>query len=75
MAIHISPELEEHLQGLAAEEKTTADDLAQQALSEFVAYRRMLSESFKRGRADVAAGRIVSSEEVLARIQRNFPSH
>jgi predicted transcriptional regulator len=75
MAIQLSPELEENLQDLAAEEKTTADDLAQQALSEFVAYRRMLSESAKRGRADVAAGRVVSSEEVLARIQRNLAAH
>ena len=72
MAIHLSPELEETLQDLAAADKVTVDDLAQEALSEFVAYKRMLRESVERGRADAAAGRVVSSEEVFARIQRNF---
>lgn len=72
MTVHLTHELEEDLLHLASESHQSVDELAQQALADFVAYRRDLSEAVKRGDADIAEGRLLSSEEVLARIERNF---
>jgi predicted transcriptional regulator len=72
MTLQLTPGLEEELKNLAFQSHTSVDELAEQALGSFVAHRRDLSEAVKRGRADIAAGRILSSEEVLARIERGF---
>jgi len=72
MMLELTPALEQELKNLATESRRSVDQLAQQALENFVAQRRDVSEAVKRGRADIAAGRLVSSEEVLSRIERNF---
>jgi predicted transcriptional regulator len=68
MAVHITAALEQQLHHLAAESNLTADDLAQRALEDFVAYRLDLNEAVQRADEDIAAGRVFSHEEVVARI-------
>ena len=70
MAVHLPPALERELQSLAAQSHTTPDELAQQALEGFVAYRRDLNDAVQRGDEDIAAGRILEHAEVVARIDR-----
>ncbi len=72
MTLQLTPALEQELQRLANESHSSVDELAQAALERFVAYKRELSALVKRGNADIAAGRYISSEEMLARIERNF---
>jgi len=72
MTLQLTPALEEELKHIASATHSSVDEVAQQALESFVAYKRDLSEAVKRGNADIAAGRVISSEEMLARIERNF---
>jgi predicted transcriptional regulator len=72
MMLELPPALEQELKTLAIESRRSVDQLAQQALESFIAYNRDVSQAVKRGRADIAAGRLLSSEEVLSRIERNF---
>lgn len=74
MAVHLTPALEQELQDLAAQSNVTPDELAQHALEGFVAYRRDLNEAVKRGDEDIAAGRVLEHEEVVARINRRLQS-
>jgi predicted transcriptional regulator len=69
MNIQLSPSLEQDLRHLAAQANTTADDVAQRALEEFITYRRDLNEAVQRANADIAAGRVYEHEEVVARIE------
>jgi predicted transcriptional regulator len=68
MAVHLTAALEQDLHHLAAESNSTADELAQRALEDFVAYRKDLNEAVRRGDADIAAGRVLDHEEVFARL-------
>jgi predicted transcriptional regulator len=70
MTLQLTPALEQELEHLAAQSNSTADALAQRALEEFVAHRLDLNEAVKRGDEDIAAGRLLSHEEVFARIDR-----
>jgi predicted transcriptional regulator len=70
MPVHLTPDLEQELQNLAAQSNSTADELAQRALEDFVAYRRDLNDAVKRGDEDITAGRVLDHDEVVARINR-----
>jgi len=74
MSIQLTPALEQDLQHLAAQSNTTADDVAQRALEDYVAYRRDLNEAVRRGDEDIAAGRLFKHEEVFARIEARLNS-
>ncbi len=74
MAVHLTPALEADLHQLAAQSNTTADDVAQRALEDFVAYRRDLNEAVQRGGDDIAAGRVFTHEEVFAHIEARLNS-
>lgn len=74
MSIQLTPDLEADLQNLAAQSNSTADELAQRALEDFVSYRRDLNEAVKRADADIAAGRVYEHEEVFARIEELLKS-
>jgi len=69
MSIQLTPALEQDLQHLAAQSNTTADDVAQRALEDYVAYRRDLEEAVRQGDEDIAAGRMFTHEEVFARLE------
>jgi len=70
MAVHLTPEQEQRLQHLAAETHRTADELAQEGVDRFLAYEEDLHATVKRGREDIAAGRLVEHEEVFARVEQ-----
>ena len=72
MTLELTPALEQDLKHLASETHSSIDQVAQQALESYVAYKLSLSAIVKRGDADIAAGRLISSEEMLERIERNF---
>ncbi len=72
MKLQLTPAMEHNLHDLAARSHRSAEDLALEAVEQFVAYRLELSDLVKRGNADIAAGRLLSSEEVLERIESNF---
>ncbi len=74
MALNLTPALEADLQHLAAQSNTTADDVAQRALEDYVAYRRDLNEAVQRGNEDIAAGRVLTHEEVFAEIDKLLAS-
>ena len=74
MAVHLTPALEQELQDLAAQSHITPDELAQHALEGFVAYRRDLNDAVRRGDEDIAAGRVIEHNEVVARIDRLLQS-
>ncbi len=70
MALQLTPDLERELQHLAAQSNSTPDEIAQHALEDFVAYRRDLNEAVKRGDEDIAAGRVLEHDQVVARMER-----
>jgi len=70
MTVQLTPEQEQRLQHLAAEMTATPDELAQDCLDRFLDYQEDMMLTIRRGRADVAAGRVVDHDEVVARIER-----
>lgn len=70
MSIQLTPALEQDLQHLAYESNTTADDLAQRALEDFVAFRRDLKEAVRQGHEDFEHGEYPERHEVVARMER-----
>lgn len=70
MTVHLTPALEQDLQDLAAQSNSTPDEIAQHALEDFVAYRRDLKEAVRRGDEDIAAGRVLEHDQVVARVER-----
>ena len=72
MSIQLTPALEAELQHLAAQSNTTADDYAQRALEDFVAFRRDLNEEVRLADEDFEAGRFLQHHEAVARMARRF---
>ena len=70
MAVHLTPALEEELEHLAAQSNSTTDELAQQALEDFIAFRRELTEEVKLGDEDFQAGRPLERHEAVVQIER-----
>jgi predicted transcriptional regulator len=70
MTVQLTPEQEQRLQNLATEMTMTPDELAQTGLNQFLDYQEETLLVVKRGRADIAAGRVVDHDEVFARIER-----
>jgi len=72
MVVNFPAELEECLLDLAARSGRSPEEIAREAIERFVAYRLELSELVKRGDADIAAGRLLESGEVLLRIESKY---
>jgi predicted transcriptional regulator len=72
MAVQIRPEQEQRLQHLASQSGLTADELLQKQLDAFLKYQEGLAMAVKRGRDDIEAGRVLSHEEVVARIEKRL---
>jgi predicted transcriptional regulator len=70
MTVQLTPEQEQRLQHLAAAMTVTPDELAQAGLDRFLDYQEDVMLAVKRGREDIAAGRVVDHDEVFARIER-----
>jgi predicted transcriptional regulator len=70
MTIQLTPSQEERLLNLAALTARTPDDLVEEALIQFLVYEEDCAAAVQRGRDDIAAGRVVEHEEVVARIEK-----
>jgi predicted transcriptional regulator len=70
MPVQLKPELEDRLQHLAACTSRTPDELAEEGLERFIAYEEDLLMAVKRGNEDIAAGRVLEHEAVVARIEK-----
>jgi predicted transcriptional regulator len=72
MAVQLKPEQEQRLQQLAAQSGLTADEYLQQQVDSILEYQEDLAAAVKRGDEDIAAGRLLSHEEVFARIDKRL---
>jgi predicted transcriptional regulator len=72
MTLQIRPEQEARVQQLAAGSGLTADEYLQQQVDSILEYQEDLAMAVKRGDDDIAAGRLLSNEEVFARIQERL---
>jgi predicted transcriptional regulator len=70
MAVQLKPEQEQRLQRLAAQSGLTVDELLQRQLDNFLDYQEDLARAVKRGDEDIAAGRVLECEEVVARVEK-----
>ena len=70
MAVQLKPEQEERLKHLASQSGLTSDELLQQQLDRFLDYQDDLAMAVKRGDEDIAAGRVLEHDEVVARIYK-----
>ena len=66
MTIRLSPETKTKLERIAADTRRSKSFLAAEAVSAYVERELEIIDGIKRGMADVAAGRVVPHEEVMA---------
>ena len=66
MTIRVSPETKTKLERIAADTRRSKSFLAAEAVSAYVERELEIIDGIKRGMADVAAGRVVPHEEVMA---------
>jgi predicted transcriptional regulator len=69
MAVHLTPAQEQRLAHLAAQTEQTPDELAQQAVENFLTYQEAFLAAVKDGDDDFARGDVLEHEEVVAQIQ------
>jgi predicted transcriptional regulator len=72
MAVQLKPGQEERLQQLATQAGVTADEYLQQQVDSLLEYQEDLAAAVKRGDEDIAAGRLLTSEEVFARLEQRL---
>jgi predicted transcriptional regulator len=72
MAVQLKPEQEERLQQLARQAGVTADVYLQEQVDLLLEYQEDLAAAVKRGDEDIEAGRLLSNEEVFARIEKRL---
>ena len=66
MTIRVSPDPKSKLERIAADTRRSKSFLAAEAVSAYVERELEIIDGIKRGMADVAAGRVVPHEEVMA---------
>jgi predicted transcriptional regulator len=66
MTVYLAPEIEEELQHLAARVERTPDELAQEAVENYIAYKKHFAASVHEGLAAADRGELHEHEEVMA---------
>ena len=66
MTIRVRPEVKEKLERIAADTRRSKSFLAGEAVAAYVERELEIIDGIKRGMEDVAAGRIVPHEQVMA---------
>lgn len=69
MNVQLTPVQEERLRHLAARTALTPDKLVQESLDRLLDYEEELLLAVKRSDEDIAAGRVLEHEDVVARIE------
>jgi predicted transcriptional regulator len=72
MPLHLTPELEQRLQQLAAQSGRTPEQLAQEALDLFLTEQEEILAAIQEGDDDIASGNVLPHEEVVARFEKRF---
>jgi predicted transcriptional regulator len=72
--MQLKPEQEQRLQQLAAQSGLRVDELLPRQLDQFLDCQDDLAMAVKRGNEDIAAGRVVEHDEVVARIEKLLQS-
>ncbi len=70
MTIRVSPETKSKLERIAADTRRSKSFLAAEAVSAYVERELEIIDGIKRGMDDVAAGRVVPHEEVMAEARK-----
>ena len=68
MTVRLDREIEERLRRLAAETRRSRSYLAAEAVAAYVDRELEIIDGIRSGLADVAAGRVVSHEQVIAEV-------
>ena len=66
MTVHLAPEIEQQLQHLAARVERTPDDLAQEAVENYIHYRKHFVTAVHEGLAAADRGELHDHDEVMA---------
>ena len=66
MTVHLAPEIEQQLQHLAASVERTPDELAQEAVENYILYKRNFATSVHEGIAAAERGELHDHNEVMA---------
>jgi predicted transcriptional regulator len=72
MPLHLTPGLEQRLKRLAAQTGRAPEELAHEVLDRFVTEQEEILAAVKEGDDDIAAGRVLDHEEVVARFEKRF---
>ena len=70
MEIHLPPDQEAHLAALAASTGRSADEVAQEAIAQFLSDETRFAEAVKRGVAAADCGDFVPAEKVWEDVER-----
>ena len=65
MDLHLTPALEERLEHLAAQVNRGSEDLANEGVERFLAYREDLERAVEQGRLAAAQGELIDHEEAM----------
>lgn len=68
ITVRVTPDLKDKLTRLAESTRRTRSYLAAEAMEAYVNHELAIIEGIERGLADMAAGRVVSHEEAMDRI-------
>lgn len=66
MTVHLAPEIEQQLQHLAARAERTPDELAQEAVENYILYKKNFAVSVHEGIAAADRGELHDHNEVMA---------
>ncbi len=70
MTVQLTPVQEARLQNLAARTALTPDELVRGTVDRFLDQEEDFLAAIKRGDEDIAAGRLIEHDEVVARIEK-----
>lgn len=65
MTLHLTPALEQRLEHLAAQINRDSEDLANEGMERFLAYRESLEHAVEKGRIAARQGELTDHEEAM----------
>ncbi len=66
MTVHLAPEIEQKLQHLAAQSERTPDELAQEAVQNYIQYREHFVTAVREGLAAADRGELHDHDDVMS---------
>jgi len=66
MTVHLAPEIEQQLQHLAARVERTPEELAQEAVQNYIFYKKDFADAVREGLAAADRGELHDHDEVMA---------